>query len=95
MSCLECGPRLAAAFADADLVDRIVWFTARSCSARSGWRGRRGPTTLVEARRWQVAALAASGDDVRIDLERGDAAAAIASRRAAESAGSPAAAEGA
>ena len=93
---LECGPRLAAAFADADLVDRIVWFTAPIMLGPFGLAvvdG--GPTTLVEARRWQVAALAASGDDVRIDLERGDAAAAIASRRAAESAGSPAAAEGA
>ena len=68
---LECGPRLAGAFVEADLVDRIAWFGApmllgdRGLPVMAG-----GPANLPAARRWRTVALVQCGPDLRIDLER-------------------------
>lgn len=68
---LECGPRLAGAFIEADLVDRIVWFTAPLLLGPGGTPVcGSGPATLADARSWRVTGNGASGPDVRIDLAR-------------------------
>ncbi len=68
---LECGPRLAGAFLAADLVDEVVWFSAPLILGSDGLAvAAGGPSTLSDALRWQVVALAQSGPDVRIDLRR-------------------------
>jgi diaminohydroxyphosphoribosylaminopyrimidine deaminase/5-amino-6-(5-phosphoribosylamino)uracil reductase len=68
---LEGGPTLAGAFVAADLVDRVVCYTAGlllgagpSALAESGVR------TLDEAPRLRITETALVGDDVRIVAER-------------------------
>lgn len=68
---LECGPRLAGAFLEADLVDEIIWFAAPLFLGEHGLpviSG--GPHSLVDATRWAILRSGASGPDVRIDLAR-------------------------
>ncbi|MDQ1246417.1 MAG: diaminohydroxyphosphoribosylaminopyrimidine deaminase [Actinomycetota bacterium] len=68
---LECGPRLAGAFLDADLVDRVVWFTAPIMLGPYGLAvADGGPTTLADAVTWQVVKCGRSGVDIRLDLVR-------------------------
>ncbi len=68
---LECGPRLAGAFATADLIDRITWFAAPLLLGDDGLAVLDGgPATLADAARWHVRDVAASGPDVRVELER-------------------------
>lgn len=70
---LECGPRLAGAFLDADLVDRVVWFAAPLLLGSFGLAvADGGPTTLTQASRWRLLDVGRSGADVRIDLVRED-----------------------
>lgn len=70
---LECGPRLAGAFLTEGLIDRVVWFAAPMLLGSFGLAvADGGPTTLTDARRWQVTDLACVGEDVRIDLQRKD-----------------------
>jgi diaminohydroxyphosphoribosylaminopyrimidine deaminase/5-amino-6-(5-phosphoribosylamino)uracil reductase len=70
---LECGPRLAGAFLDEGLVDRVVWFAAPIMLGPYGLAvADGGPTTLVQASPWQVVRLGRSGVDVRLDLVRRD-----------------------
>jgi diaminohydroxyphosphoribosylaminopyrimidine deaminase/5-amino-6-(5-phosphoribosylamino)uracil reductase len=68
---LECGPRLAGAFLEADVVDEVVWFAAPLLLGSHGLAvAAGGPPTLTDASRWQVVSLGRSGPDVRIDLRR-------------------------
>jgi diaminohydroxyphosphoribosylaminopyrimidine deaminase/5-amino-6-(5-phosphoribosylamino)uracil reductase len=68
---LEGGPRLAAAFVAADLVDRIVWYVAPALlGAGPAALADTGIATIAEARRYRVTGTGVVGDDVRIDLER-------------------------
>lgn len=68
---LECGPRLAGAFATADLIDRVTWFAAPLLLGDDGLAVLDGgPATLADAKRWRVLEVAASGPDVRVELER-------------------------
>jgi diaminohydroxyphosphoribosylaminopyrimidine deaminase/5-amino-6-(5-phosphoribosylamino)uracil reductase len=68
---LEGGPRIAAAFLAADLVDEIVWFAAPALlGAGPGAVAPFGPATIADARRFAVTTAAVVGADVRIDLVR-------------------------
>jgi diaminohydroxyphosphoribosylaminopyrimidine deaminase/5-amino-6-(5-phosphoribosylamino)uracil reductase len=70
---LECGPRLAGAFLDAGLVDRIAWFTAPIMLGPYGLAvADGGPTTLAQASPWRVVRVGRCGVDVRLDLVRED-----------------------
>lgn len=69
---LEGGPRLAAGFVAAGLVDRIRWYSAPKLlgTGRSAL-GDIGITTIDESREWEVSGVRQVGSDVRIDLEPG------------------------
>lgn len=66
---VEGGPTVAGAFISADLVDHVVWFVAPALLGR-GMPSVEGlaVATIGEAVRWTPIAVAAVGDDVRIDL---------------------------
>lgn len=68
---LECGSQLAAAFLAADLVDDVVWFAAPVLLGGNGTPVlEAGPSTLAQARPWQVTSVKRCGPDLRIDLGR-------------------------
>ena len=66
---LECGPRLAASFVDADLIDEIRWYVApillgSGVSVLTDI----GVSTVTDARRFDVVDTSRVGSDVRIRL---------------------------
>ncbi len=68
---LEGGPRLAAAFLRAGLVDRIVWYTAPLIlGSGTAAVSDAGVATLAGAFRFRTESVALVGQDVRIDLIR-------------------------
>ena len=68
---LEGGPRLAAAFVEADVVDRIVWYVAPKLLGEGpAALTPIGVRTISGARRFALAAVRTAGDDIRIDLTR-------------------------
>jgi diaminohydroxyphosphoribosylaminopyrimidine deaminase/5-amino-6-(5-phosphoribosylamino)uracil reductase len=73
---LEGGPRLAAAFVAAELVDRVVAYYAPLLLGEGlGALGPAGVPTLAAAPRLQVTDVRAVGSDVRVVAERADRAA--------------------
>lgn len=68
---LECGPRVAAAFVEADLIDEVTWFAAPLLLGEHGLAVvAGGPDTLTSAHRWDILRVSEVGQDVRIDMSR-------------------------
>lgn len=64
---LEGGPTVAAAWIEASLVDRLIWFIAPVILGAGPLAvGDLGITSLGDARRWEVLQVCRSGDDARI-----------------------------
>lgn len=64
---LEGGPTVAAAWLEASVVDRLVWFIAPVIlGAGPSAVGDLGISTLTDASRWEVLEVCRSGDDARI-----------------------------
>lgn len=64
---LEGGPTVAAAWLEASVVDRLVWFVAPVIlGAGPSAVGDLGVTSLADARRWEVLEVCRRGDDARI-----------------------------
>ena len=70
---IECGPRLASSFVEADLIDEVRWYVAPILvGTGTSVLTDIGVSTLINARRFDVVDVVPVGADVRIRLVAGD-----------------------